>query len=72
MGVRSWALGNPTIQGNVSGAIELGAMALVDAVRERRFGNRQSMRPYKRPYNSGTTRIRLLASPSVTDPLTCG
>ena len=42
------------------------------AVSERRFGNRRSMCPYKRPYNSGTTRIRLLPSPSVMAALTCG
>jgi hypothetical protein len=30
------------------------------------------MCPYKRPYNSGTIRIRLLPSPAITDALTCG
>jgi hypothetical protein len=30
------------------------------------------MCPYKRPYNSGTIRIRLLPSPSVMAALTCG
>ncbi len=30
------------------------------------------MCPYKRPYNSGTIRIRLLPSPYVTAALTCG
>ncbi len=42
------------------------------AASERRFGNRMSMCPYKRPYNSGTIRIRLLPSPSVMAALTCG
>jgi hypothetical protein len=41
-------------------------------VSERRSGNRSSMCPYKRPYNSGTIRIRLLPSPSVMAALTCG
>jgi hypothetical protein len=39
---------------------------------ERRFGNRRSMCPYKRPYNSGTIRIRLLPPPSVIAYLTSG
>jgi hypothetical protein len=39
---------------------------------ERRSRDRCSMCPYKRPYNSGTIRIRLLPSPSVTGALTCG
>jgi hypothetical protein len=39
---------------------------------ERRFRNRMSMCPYKRPYNSGTIWIRLLTSPSVMATLTCG
>jgi hypothetical protein len=56
----------------VSGIIELAALARLAAVRERRFGNRRSMCPYKRPYNSGTIRIRLLPSPSVTVAPTCG
>jgi hypothetical protein len=56
----------------VGGIIELAALARLVAVRERRFGNRKSVCPYKRPYNSGTTRIRLLPSPSVMAKLTCG
>jgi hypothetical protein len=56
----------------VSGIIELAALARLAAFRERRFGNRKSMCPYKRPYNSGATRIRLLPSPSVMAALTCG
>ena len=56
----------------MSGIIELAALARLAAVRERRFGNRESMCPYKRPYNSGTIRIRLLPFPSVMGTLTCG
>jgi hypothetical protein len=36
------------------------------------FRQRLAKCPYKRPYNSGTIRIRLLPSPSVMDALTCG
>jgi hypothetical protein len=39
--------------------------------RERRFGNRRSMCPYKRPYNSGSFWIRLLPPPSAMATLTC-
>jgi hypothetical protein len=38
---------------------------------ERRFGNRRSMCPYKRPYNSGSIWIRLLPPPSAMATLTC-
>ena len=67
-----WALRNQTSRGKVSGIMELAALARLAAVPERRFGNRESLCPYKRPYNSGTTRIRLLPFPSVMGALTCG
>ena len=54
----------------MSGIIEPAALARLAAVRERRFGNRKSVCPYKRPYNSGTRRIRVLSSPSVLAGLT--
>jgi hypothetical protein len=62
----------PTNQGNVSGMIEPATLACLADFRERRFENRKSMCPYKRPYNSGATRIRLLPLPSVVGSLTCG
>src|SRR5271155_4992991 len=62
----------PTNQGNVSGMIEPATLACLADFRECRFENRKSMCPYKRPYNSGATRIRLLPLPSVVGSLTCG
>ena len=52
--------------------IEPATLARLADFRERRFENRKSMCPYKRPYNSGATRIRLLPLPSVVGSLTCG
>ena len=52
--------------------IELAALARLAAGCERRSGNRKSMCPYKHPYNSGTTWIRLLPSRSVMGAPTCG
>jgi len=49
-----------------------GDFASPESGRERRFENRGSMCPYKRPYDSGATRIRLLPFLSVMGMLTCG
>jgi hypothetical protein len=74
---RPWALGvgllrNSTTPGKVSGIIEPDALVRLAGTRERRSENRGSMCPYKRPYNSGATRIRLLPPPSAMSTLTCG
>ena len=66
-----WALQVGRPESDHPGRRGVGDAASPGSGRERRFENRGSMYPYKRPYNSGSIWIRLLPPPPAMATLTC-
>ena len=66
-----WALEVGRPESDHPGRWGVGDAASPGSGRERRFENRGSMCPYKRPYNSGSIWIRLLPPHSAMATLTC-